>query len=597
MRYGSTTRAFAGVFAQRSTQLAASLSARVDTALAPDGPAQSLEDGPLALAWSNPQGPGAPGSGRAFCLLDGHVYNLPELVDGDWPDAAAALAHLYARDGSGLLPRLRGDFSLLIWDRISRTGLLARDQLGGRPLHVHRNGATLAFASELRNLTRLMPAGPAPDAGAVDEWLATGAPPSGRTLFEGVHTLEPASWIALGRFGPSGPMRYWEPRYRPPERMSRQEATDAVRESVFQAVRRRGEDDGRSSALLLSGGIDSASVAATSAAVLDSGQRPRRAYTVTFPGHPEIDEGPLTATVAAAAGLRATSLRLASGSVLAGALPYIEAWDTPPSSPNLFFLRPLLARARADAIRVMLDGEGGDAVFWHAPVLLADRLRAGRLVAAWSLAGRFPEYGEPTTVRRRARELRHWGRMAANTGDAPAAWSFLLDGIVGPGSRLLHDVSRRHAAMAGLEARHPLLDVDLIELALRLPPELAFDRRYNRPLLRHAMDGLVPDDVRLRPYKSRFDPVFIDAMRSDRRAIERLLLAPTAELRAFVDPGELQAVRETPPADPAGERERAMKSWTLAMLECWLRRLAGRNTFPANAGELVTATAGDIGRL
>jgi asparagine synthase (glutamine-hydrolysing) len=596
VRYGSRTRAFAGVFAQRSTHIAAGLGARVDASLAPDGHSAGLVDGPLTLGWTAPDGPGTPGPGRVSCLLDGHVYNLPELVDGGFADASAALAYLYERDGTALLPRLRGDFALLIWDRASRTGLIARDQLGGRPLHVHRAGSTLAFASELRNLIRLMPSGPAPDASAVEEWLSTGAPPSGRTLFEGIQTLEPASWIALGRFGPSGPMRYWEPRYRAPERISREDATEAVRHGVFNSVRRRGKD-GHSTAVLLSGGIDSCSVAATSAVALGPTGRPRRAYTVTFPGHPEIDEGALTAAAATAARLRTTSLRLMSGSVLAGALPYIDTWETPPSSPNLFFLRPLLARARDDGIRVMLDGEGGDAVFWHAPVLLADRLRGGRLVSAWSIAGQFPEYGVPTTARARVRELRHWGRIRAGDGGAPAAWTSLVEGIFGPGSLLLHDVSRRHAAMAGLEARHPLLDLDLVELALGLPPELAFDRRFNRPLLRQAMEGLVPDEVRLRPYKSRFDPVLVAAIEKDRRAIERLLLAPTAELRAFVDADDLHEVLERTPSDAAGERERAMKLWTFAMLECWLRRLAGHETFPANAKRLVTATAADIGSL
>ena len=596
MRDGSSTRAFAGVFAQRSTHVAEALAARLDAALAAVDSLASLVDGPLTVAWTAPEAPGSHGSERVFCVLDGHVYNLAELVDRDFADAATALAHLYAQEGSALLPRLRGDFALLVWDRISRTGLIARDQLGGRPLHVHRVGGTLAFASELRNVTRLLPSTPGPDGGAVEEWLATGAPPGGRTLFEGIRTLDPGSWIALGRFGPSGPMRYWEPRYSAPARISRPDAVDAVRESVFRAVRRRGHD-GPSTAVLLSGGIDSSSVAATSTAALGPDQRPSRAYTVTFPGRPEIDEGPLTAAVADATGLHATSLRLSSGSVLAGALPYIDAWEIPPSSPNLFFLRPLLASAREDGIRVMLDGEGGDAVFWHAPVLLTDRLRAGRMVSAWSLAGRLPEYGVARSARGRLRELRHWGRMPTGNGDIPASWSFLVDGILGPGSRLLHDVSRRHAAMVGLEARHPLLDLDIVELALTLPPELAFDRRYNRPLLRHAMEGLVPDEVRLRPYKSRFDPVFVDAMGNDRRAIERLLLAPTAEVHAFVDPSDLNEVLRRTAGDAAGERDRATTAWNLTMLECWLRRLGGLETFPANTKRLVTATAADIGAL
>jgi asparagine synthase (glutamine-hydrolysing) len=598
MPVGSTTRAFAGVFSQRRSHMASTLGARLDAALAPDGPVQRLDDGPLAVAWSHPDGPGTPDSKRTVCLLDGHVYNVGDLVEGDWPDTAAALAHLYERDGSRLLPRLRGDFALLIWDRITQTGLIARDQLGGRPLHIHDGGGSLAFASELRNITRLLPASPGPDEGAVTDWLATGMAPGDRTLFKGITTLEPASWVALARTGPSRPMRYWAPHYEAPDRVSLRQAAERVRESVFRAVTRRA-GGAASTAVLLSGGIDSATVAATAAAALDEARRPQRAYTVTFPRHPEIDEAALTVDVARATGLRPTLLQLASGSVLGGALPYIDAWETPPSSPNLFFLRPLLDRAREDGTRILLDGEGGDAVFWYAPLLIADRLRGGRLLSAWSIAGRFPEYGTRTTTRARLHRLRHSGSMEhrAAAAESPAWWRSLVDGILGPGSRLLHDVSRRHAAVAGLEPRHPLLDLDLIELMLRMPPELAFDRRYNRPVVRQAMEGLVPDAVRLRPYKSRFDPVFAGAIEQDLPSIERLLCDPAAEIRGYVPPGTPQALLDSRPADPAALRTWCVELWQLAAAECWLRRISGKPALPPGARALVTATAADIASL
>lgn len=528
-------------------------------------------------------------------MLDGHVYNLDELGDDRTPDAGIRLARLYERFGPELLPRLRGDFALLLWDPATRTGLLARDQLGARPLHLHRNGGCLAFASELRNVMRLLPVSPAPDRAVLEGWLSSGTSGGDSTLFEGVRTLAPASWVELGRNGPSEPMRYWTPRYRTPDRMSADEASDTVRESVIRAVRRRA-GDAHASAVLLSGGIDSATVAGVAASALDPSSRPRRGYTVTFPDHPEIDEGALTARVASAAGLEATSLRLRSGSVLGGALDYIHAWATPPSSPNLFFLRPILDRARDDGITTLLDGEGGDAVFWYAPTLLADRIRSGRLLSAWRLAGRFPEYGSQTTARARLGRLREWTHHP-RTGEGPQWWTSLTDGIFGPGSRLVHDVSRRHAALTGLEPRHPLLDLDLIELALSLPPELAFDRRYNRPVIRHAMEGIVPDAVRLRPYKSRFDPVFVDGVLSDVPAMERLLTDPSSELRAYVGGGAARTLLDSRPAEPAALRSWCTDLWQLAIAECWLRQLAGKPACPADAQMLVSATAGDIASL
>jgi asparagine synthase (glutamine-hydrolysing) len=145
---------------------------------------------------------------------------------------------------------------------------------------------------------------------------------------------------------------------------------------------------------------------------------------------------------------------------------------------------------------------------------------------------------------------------------------------------MLHDTSRRHASLSGIEPRHPLLDVDLIELALSFPPELAFDRRFNRPVLRQAVDGLVCEEVRLRPYKSNFDPVLIAGLKADLPAIERLLLGADAEVGAYADRRLLHAYLASPPTGAGQLREWALTIWNLATTECWLRGEAGRDLVP-----------------
>jgi asparagine synthase (glutamine-hydrolysing) len=605
-------RAFAGTFDPRRRD------GREAGSLAPDGVAETWSDGPLSLAWTG--GAGVHLAEASLCILDGTVYNLPVLaaeLGRPAADPAEVLAAAYVRWGSAFLPRLRGDFALFAWDAVARRGLLARDQLGGRPLFVWSDGTRLTFASEVRNLIRLLPATPGPDLLALSHWLVPAPPPGDRTLFEGVRSLAPGSLIELAH-GRYSERRYWAPSYRRPRRCSTEEATDRVRAALTEAVRRRAAS-AEESGVLLSGGIDSASVAGVAAATLAEDERPRRSYSAVFPQHPAIDESKLIRAVASSAGLRPTALGVERGSVLGGALDYLEAWRLPPSSPNLFFLRPLLERAAADGTRVMLDGEGGDAVFWFAPALLTDRLRRGRLLSAWSLAGRFPEYGVETTWRARRDRIRQFrrdrgggipdppswlGKRAVEAlaeapppdhpRDAPRWWSVLSDGILGPGSRLLHDVSRRHAALAGLVPRHPLLDLDLVELALSLPPELAFDRRYNRPLLRHAVAGLVPDEARLRPYKSNFDPVFNASVAADLPAIEGLLLAPDAEVRAFVDAERLRTRLSNPPSDPGARRRWSLELWHLSTAECWLRLCTGNSALPAATAEALIPTDCDL---
>src|SRR5439155_25893920 len=142
-------------------------------------------------------------------------------------------------------------------------------------------------------------------------------------------------------------------------------------------------------AVLLSGGLDSSSVAAF-AATLEEDVRPRAAYSAVFPGRPTVDEGALIDRTCATLGLASTRAVVEAGSVIQGAAEYIATWDDPPTSPNLSFWIPSLTRAPSDGQSVLLDGEGGDEVFGLSPYLIADRLARLRVRDAARLVRLFP---------------------------------------------------------------------------------------------------------------------------------------------------------------------------------------------------------------
>ena len=98
--------------------------------------------------------------------------------------------------------------------------------------------------------------------------------------------------------------------------------------------------------------------------------------------------------------------------------------------------------------------------------------------------------------------------------DGPRWWAALAfsltDGIHAFG---ILDHVRRRTAQHGLEARYPLLDLDLFELITAVPPRACSTGDLTRPLLRRAIAGRSPDAVRLRPDKSVFDDVVDAALR------------------------------------------------------------------------------------
>lgn len=520
---------------------------------------------------------------RTICLLEGALYEAPA--------SAQALAEAYERDGERVLPGLRGEFWALLWDRVRADGIVVCDQLGvGSPYWTCEDGVRIC-AGDVPELLAARRCRPAPDPLAVAHWLTVSAAPDGATLYEGVHRLQAGHVLELG----SGrTRRYWSPPYTRPAAISRADAVARIRAELERAVHRR-LADATAPGVLLSGGLDSGSVAALAGC---------RAYSVTFPHHPDADESRLIDL----SGLPGVRVAVHRAGVLAGALDYLDAWGLPPTSPNLFFWGPLFDQAARDGITVMLDGEGGDEVFGFSPYLIADRLRHGRLAAAIGLARRWP--GGPGHVRDRllrygvrgmlpscahlfARRLRGldsyappWldRRLAATwlessraafewkELDGPRWWAYLTSGITrGIGPAAVYEQARRRAAGAGIQSRHPLVDVDLIQLVLRLDPALAFDARHSRPLLREAMNGALPDRVRLRPGKSYFDSVFHRALAEIDLPLARRLLDPTrAELAAYVNLAALNRQLFDAAARPT--ESWALTLWRLLTAECWLRQ-------------------------
>jgi hypothetical protein len=159
----------------------------------------------------------------------------------------------------------------------------------------------------------------------------------------------------------------------------------------------------------------------------------------------------------------------------------------------------------------------------------------------------------------------------------PRWWAGLVDSVVlGVGPAVVYEQTRRRAEWAGVTARHPVVDVDVIELVLRLDPELAFDACYSRPVLRAATTGLLPEEVRLRRGKSSFDAVFHSLLAGPELASVRAILgAPDAAVAAYVDlPVVRSALLDSTPPDSGRERQRwAVTVWRMLMAELWLREL------------------------
>lgn len=551
------------------------------------------------------------------CLLAGRI-----VAGGDAQAVAAAQAR--RADAAAALACLRGEFVAVIWEPRPRRLVLARDQLGGRSLHIAAASGGLWFAEEVRDLLGLLAAQPAPDRASVALMLARGLVPAGRSLFEGIDRVEPGGLVELAPETRRS-KHWWTPRYAGVDSGNADELAHRTVAAADRAIARCA--GGERVAVMLSGGLDSSAVAAGAVrAAQDRDQLPV-AYSGVFPEHPSIDETEKLDAVVDCLELRSVRREVTGGSALAGSLAYLDRWSLPVGSPNHFVWEPLFARAAADGLTTMLDGEGGDEVFDVSGYLIADSLRAARVRAAarqardtvgagpdapassvrrllmhYGVKGALPQVVHRLRRRGESRQAPAWlngpAAHAADEGYDPWEWKrlhgplwwrhqvFLLTRI----RELLdaHGYARRRAWQVGVDSRHPFMhDVDLIETVLRLPPEQRYDYRLDRVLLRRGLAGRLPPAVLECRDKRRFDALLQGSLDSGDSAVLRELLEdPHAEVRSWLDPEVLRAEILSVDATSAPRGAAAWRAaiWRLGLLECWLRALI-EDGFTAKLGE------------
>ena len=509
--------------------------------------------GPLAVVGAEGA---ADGSWR--CWISGRLTNAEALRQRfGLPPAAelpALIARAHAQLGPGACELLRGTFVVVALDRDRGVATIVRDHLGGRPLVHARVGGGALFAEHERAIVDLLPSTPGPDRLALAQWIERGSTPPGRTLFEGIRRIPPAHRVLLS-VDDIAIEPYWRPRYEGVVAGSREAIAERLRTAAFAAVERAAQG-ARRPAVSLSGGLDSACVAAGLAAQKRPASR-ALALAGVFPTHPEIDERELIEATARHTGLSVELVPFDDrASILAPALEHIDRWSLPPVTPNLFVWKPLMASARRLGVDVMLDGEGGDELFAFAPYLIADMLRTGRALAAWRLTRRIPEVGAEADLRMRLRAMRIFGvsrlipsavkrwrrrRTAASSPeslllsddasalleladgprarglDGPLWWRALAEDLTESGEALgVSAHLRREAIDERIDRRHPFLfDLDLLRTVLADPPRMQFDPVRDRALLRDALVGHIPEAVRTRHAKSFFTALLPAGLATD----------------------------------------------------------------------------------
>jgi asparagine synthase (glutamine-hydrolysing) len=533
--------------------------------------------------------------GEVVLVYSGEAYNYTELREelrraGErfrTSSDTEVVLRGYLRWGTALADRLNGMFAFAIWDDRTRELVLIRDRMGIKPLYIYRTPDGVLFGSEPKAILANPLARRVVDADGLRELFAFVKTP-GHAVWAGMREVEPGTIVTVSASG-MRERRYWRLGTRAHDD-DRDTSVAHVRSLLDDIVRRQLVSD-VPRCVLLSGGLDSSTITALSAAMLaEDGQR-ARTFAVDFAGQTEnfrpdalrpTPDTPYAHEVAAHVGSEHTDIVLDARSLADPDVRrrVVEARDLPTGMGDMDASLFLLCKAIRERSTVALSGESADEIFggyrqFHDPRvqraheypwLALDEMRFG--------GGDFlrPELRSALDIdsyRRAAyedaiAEVEHLDTESDLEYRMRISSYLHLTRFV----RLLLDRKDRMSMAVGLEVRVPFCDHRLVEYVYNAPWALKTYDGREKSLLRGAASDLLPDSVLQRiksPYPSTQDWHYALEIQQQGRA---LLDQRAHDVFELVDRAWLDAVTMADPADVV-VAERQGLEWTLN-LATWL---------------------------
>ncbi len=560
-------------------------------------------------------------SGEYAIAYNGELYNYLELREelkvlghsfASQGDTEVVL-EAYKEWGADCVQRFVGMWAFAIFDRPSHTVLISRDRFGIKPLYYARVGDAVYFASEIKALLAVPGLEVEPNEEVVRRFLFDGGVDvAEQTFFRQISRLPPAHDLTVRLHAPLAlaPRRYW--RY-PPEdgRLSEPEAATELRELLEDSVRIHARSD-VPVGTCLSGGLDSSSIVCLAEALRAEGRVPHYTHSAFgyLPEDEAFSEQRHMQAVVDRTGARMFFVDPPPERFVEELLGIVRQQDEPFGSTSIAAQWFVFEAAKREGMKVMLDGQGADEVLGgydgNFLVVASNLLRRARLLryarfrrANRTALGRSPgpalHAGWSIMPAAARRAISRWGRTPLPAGaqilSAEMRNQARRDHRPDP-ARSLNEALRmqtesatlpsllrfedRNSMAHSVEARVPFLDHRVVDFAFRLGPEMKIKGAETKHILREAMRGTLPEQIRARTDKLGFraEPQAVWTIAGRHR--DSLVANRTSCEERWFDPEAIAGV--------LGGSERTAESelvaWRAINVKLWLRQHWGGSDDP-----------------
>ena len=434
----------------------------------------------------------------------------------------------YIEWGTSCVERCNGIFAFAIWDEAKQILFLARDRIGVKPLFYTLGSSGFLFGSELKALLAHPGIKPQVDREGLAEIFMIGpARTPGQGIFRGIAELKPGHSMVYSRKGIEID-QYWSLKSMP-HRDDFDTTVSKVRELLEDIVKRQLVAD-VPVCTLLSGGLDSSALTALACRSYPSDIH---TYSVDYLDNDRYftastfqpnDDAPWVRRVSDFFGTTHHNIILDTPE-LAGCLPAAMIARDLPGMADIDTSLYLFCREIKKGATVALSGECADEVFGGYPWFYRDEMIHAKTFPWAPKSDVRMEWLAPGLIDE-INPLRYaQERYYQALGEVPA-----LEGEDFQSARMreifyltltrwmptLLDRKDRMSMAFGLEVRVPFCDHRLVEYVWNVPWHMKNYQNREKGLLRHALTGILPDDVlwrRKSPYPKTHNPSYFNAVR------------------------------------------------------------------------------------
>ncbi len=554
--------------------------------------------------------PMADPSGRYRITYNGELYNFRE-IRRDIGDSESSyrsagdtetILRAYLKWGPGCVERFNGDFAFVILDTRDRSLFCARDHVGIKPFYYSHDQERFLFGSDMKTLMASGFTSHRPDPAGLASAMTFGIAPRPLTAFEGIRALEAGCWMHVTSDGRIREHRYWEiPTNRRDHTMSPSEAVEMSRGAIETAVQRRLLAD-VPVATFLSGGVDSGIVTAMASRHVNG----ILGYTLSFDVEASrFDEVAEAEATAAMHPITHRIERIRPEDCLDDVMEWIDGYEEP--YYEIASNHVIASCVHRDGVKVALNGLGGDENFaGYNYYSMAKKWRRTRPLAP--LARIFRNLGgrrgqRIAEILKASSSDRFHSAMHRSLFDADIHRLFTRDFIGTAPIDIVestfeayardrefaddfdairfmdlknyvgnHHVTRvdQFLMLKSVEGRFPLLDIEVLEAAARIPPEIALREGESKWILKQIGDGLIANSA-IRMKKKGFGLPLGAWMRGPLGALVDESIE-SLKRRPFINSDTVESMRRR----QLHGRLPHQSTWHLVSLELWLQRFVDR---------------------